>query len=310
VNPLNNDKSLGLKSDSARRILLLGKWGQLGWELHRALCPLGEVIAKDFPEIDLVQGAEVRQLVRDVKPQLIVNATAYTAVDKAESEPELAMAINAEAPGVLAEEAARLNAVLIHYSTDYVFDGTKGQPYRENDTPNPLNMYGKSKLAGEKAIENVGGVYLILRTSWVYSLRRDSFVTKVLEWARKQSTLRIVTDQVSNPTWCRMLAEVTAQLLAMGGKNLIDWLRERRGLYHLAGAGYASRFEWAQAILSHDPHKEEQVVRELQPARTADFPTAAQRPLFSALDCRHFERTFGLSLPHWEVALRMAMEEA
>lgn len=296
------------KLETKRRILLLGKWGQLGWELHRALCPLGEVIAKDFPEIDLVQGAEVRQLVREVKPQVIVNATAYTAVDKAESEPELAMAINTVAVGILAEEALRMDAALIHYSTDYVFDGTKGAPYREDDVPNPINVYGKSKLLGEKAIEDVGGVYLILRTSWVYSLRRASFVTKVLEWARKQSTLRIVTDQVSNPTWCRMLAEVTAQLLAMGGRDLIDWLRERRGLYHLAGWGYASRFDWAQAILDHDPHKEEQVVRELQPARTGDFPTAARRPLFSALDCKRFERTFGLSLPHWEVALHMAME--
>ncbi len=293
---------------SQRRIALLGKWGQLGWELHRALCPLGEVIAKDFPEIDLVQATEVRQLLREVKPQVIVNATAYTAVDRAESEPELALAINAQAPGILAEEALHLGAILVHYSTDYVFDGTKGQPYNENDEPNPINVYGKSKLAGEKAIESVGGNYLILRTSWVYSLRRESFVTKVLEWARRQPVLRIVSDQVSNPTWCRMLAEATAQLLAKGGDELINWVGERRGLYHLAGSGYASRYEWAQAILANDPRKEEQVVRELQPAQTVEFPTAAQRPLFSALDCGRFERTFGLRLPRWDVALHLAME--
>lgn len=302
MNPSN------LEPQFKRRILLLGKYGQLGWELHRTLCPLGEVIAKDFPEIDLTKGSELRQLVREVQPQVIVNATAYTAVDRAESEPERAMAINGEAPGILAEEALHLGAALIHYSTDYVFDGHKGQPYREEDAPNPLNMYGKSKLAGERAIESAGGAYMIFRTSWVYSLRRESFVTKVLEWARKQPTLRIVTDQVSNPTWCRMLAEASAQLLAMGGKDLINWLRERRGIYHLAGSGYASRFEWAQAILENDPQRQEQVARELLPARTSEFPTPAQRPLFSALDCGRFERTFGFSLPHWKIALRLAME--
>jgi len=289
------------------RILLLGKIGQLGWELHRTLSPLGEVIALDFPQIDLTQVGSLRQIVRDAHPQVIVNATAYTAVDRAETEIDTALAINALAPGLLAEEASALGAALIHYSTDYVFDGAKGSPYLESDIPNPLGVYGQSKLAGEQAVEQAGGISLILRTSWVYSLRRDSFVVKVRQWARQQPTLRVVSDQVSNPTWARMLAEITAQLLAKGGENVTGWLGERGGLYHLAGSGYASRLEWAHAILSHDPQPEEIVTRELVPARTADFPTPAQRPLFSALDCKKFNDTFGLCLPGWEDALRLAM---
>ena len=265
------------------RILLLGKIGQLGWELHRTLAPVGEVIALDFPEIDLTQPGNLRQIVRDAYPQVIVNATAYTAVDRAETEIETAMAINALAPGLLAEEAAALGAILIHYSTDYVFDGAKGSPYLESDAPNPLGVYGRSKLAGEQAVEQAGGKSLILRTSWVYSLRRDSFVVKVRQWARQQPSLRVVSDQVSNPTWARMLAEITAQMLAKGDENGTGWLSERGGLYHLAGSGYASRLEWAQAILRYDPQPEEIVTRQLVSALTADFPTPALRPLYSAL---------------------------
>ena len=291
------------------RILLLGNSGQLGWELHRSLAPVGEVIALDFPQIDLTQAGSLRQIVRDAHAQVIVNATAYTAVDRAETEIETAMAVNALAPGLLAEEAAALGAVLIHYSTDYVFDGAKGSPYQESDFPNPLGVYGCSKLAGEQAVEQAGGISLILRTSWVYSLRRDSFVIKVRQWARQQPTLRVVSDQVSNPTWARMLAEITAQLLAKGGENVTGWLGEGRGgLYHLAGSGHASRMEWAQAILRYDPQPEEIVTSELVPALTADFPTPAQRPLYSALDCEKFSETFGLRLPGWEETLRLAMQ--
>jgi dTDP-4-dehydrorhamnose reductase len=290
-------------------ILLLGYIGQLGWELRRTLAPLGEVRCLDYPEIDLRQEGDLRQVVRSRQPELIINATAYTAVDRAESEPEIAMQINARAPGILAEEASALGIGLIHYSTDYVFDGVKGDDYRETDLPNPLGVYGQSKLEGERAIQQVGGNYLILRTSWVYSLRRDSFVTKVLGWARQQSVLRVVTDQIANPTWARMLAETTAQMLARGTEDLPGWFSERRGLYHLAGSGRASRMEWAQSILRLDPRREEQVVKELQPALTADFPTPAQRPLHSALNCELFAQTFGLCLPPWEDALRMAMED-
>jgi dTDP-4-dehydrorhamnose reductase len=290
------------------RILLLGKIGQLGWELCRTLAPLGEVIPLDYPEIDLAQPESLRAVIRQARPAVIVNATAYTAVDRAESEPELAGAINGQAPRVMAEEARDLGAALIHYSTDYVFDGTKGSSYRETDVPNPLGVYGQSKLAGERAIQESGGAYLILRTSWVYSLRRDSFVTKVLAWARQQPVLRVVADQVSNPTWGRMLAEVNAQLLAKAGGDAAGWVQERAGLYHLAGEGAASRYEWAKAILDCDPRREEQVVQRIEPAATSEFPAPARRPLYSALNCDRFVETFGLRLPDWRAALRLAME--
>jgi dTDP-4-dehydrorhamnose reductase len=292
------------------RILLLGKYGQLGWECHRALCPLGEIKALDYPEIDLNQPESLRDLIRSWKPELIVNATAYTAVDRAENEAKIAFSINCDAPRILAEEAQQLGCGLIHYSTDYVFDGTKGTDYVETDIPNPINIYGQSKLAGERAIQKVGGAYLILRTSWVYSLRRDSFVTKVLEWAREQTALRIVCDQVGNPTWSRMLAEATAQLLAKGAGDLLPWLDERSGIFHLAGSGAASRLEWAQAVLDCDPRKDEQIALEVQPARSTDFPTPAQRPLYSALSCDLFNETFGLQLPDWRQALQLVLEAA
>ncbi len=286
------------------RILLLGKNGQLGWELQRTLAPLGDTTALDYAELNLLDFDALRKACRELQPELVVNASAYTNVDKAETESEAAYAVNGTVPGILAEEAARLEAVLIHISTDYVFDGEKGRPYSEADLPNALNVYGQSKLAGEQAIQAVGGAHLILRTAWVYSLRGNSFVNKVLQWSRQNETLRVVDDQVSNPTWARMLAEVVAQLLGKS-RNVV---REHSGLYHLAGAGYASRFQWTQEILQLDPQREAQVSKQLLPASTRDFPTPAQRPLFSALDCSRFESTFGLCLPDWKHALRLAME--
>ncbi len=291
------------------KILLIGEHGQVSWELLRTLAPLGEIYATDYPHIDLADEGGTRQLVRRVQPNVIVNAAAYTAVDRAESETELAHAINGTAPGVLAEEARALGAALVHYSTDFVFDGTKGEAYVETDQPNPINAYGRTKLAGEQAIEAVGGAYLILRTSWVYSMRRPSFVTKALEWARKNPTLRIVTDQVGSPTWARMLAEITAQALAMGGAHAAPWLGERSGVYHLGGNGAASRFEWAKAILANDPNPAEQVVQAVLPATSTDFPTPALRPEYSPLNCDKFSQLFSLRLPPWEAALKMAMNE-
>jgi len=286
------------------KLLLLGNTGQLGWELNRTLQPLGAVVALDYPGINMADTANIRKTIREHRPEVIVNATAYTAVDKAKIEPDLAEAINGTGPGVLAEEAFKLNAVFLHFSSDYVFDGKKGASYVETDIPNPLNVYGLSKLHGEQVIQQVGCAYLILRTGWVYSLRQGGFVNKVLEWAHRQETLRMVTDQVGSPTWCRMLAEMTAQLLARGD----DYIRERKGLYHLAGSGFASRFEWAKLILELDPGKSGQRVKEIIPALTSDFPTPAQRPLFSALDCTRFLATFGLRLPDWESALQLALE--
>jgi dTDP-4-dehydrorhamnose reductase len=286
------------------KLLLLGNTGQLGWELQRSLQPLGVVTVYDYPEINMADADSIRKAVQACHPNVVINATAYTAVDKAESEPDLAEAINGRGPGILADEARKLNAVLIHYSTDYVFDGNKGTSYIESDLPHPLNVYGASKLHGEQAVQQVGGDYLILRTSWVYSLRQGGFVNNVLEWARRQDALRMVTDQVGNPTWCRMLAEATSQVLAGG----VGTIREHAGLYHLAGGGFASRYDWAKLILELDPKKSEQKVKEILPALTANFPTPAQRPLFSALNCNLLATTFGLCLPPWEAALRMAME--
>jgi dTDP-4-dehydrorhamnose reductase len=292
------------------RILLIGNTGQLGWELEHALAPLGELSACDYPDVDLAHVVSIRRAIRDCHPHLLVNAAAYTAVDRAESEPELAKAVNSIAPAVMAEEAIRMNAALIHYSTDYVFDGLKGSPYIESDPTNPLSVYGQTKLDGELAVVQLGGAAITLRTSWVYSLRRESFVSKVLGWARSQPTLRLVTDQISGPTWARPLAEATRQLVTLAKDDLPDWFFAHHGLYHLAGAGYCSRFEWGQQVLELDSHKEQQVVQELLPATSAEFPTPACRPLFSALNCDHFYQTFRLKLPDWKIALKLAMENS
>jgi len=289
------------------KILLVGRNGQVGWELQRTLAPLGEVVAVDFPEIDLANEQNTRDWVRRITPDLIVNAAAYTAVDQAESEPNLAMAINGIAPGVLAEEARALGAALVHYSSDYVFDGTKGEAYNESDTPNPLSAYGISKLAGDQNVQQVGGNYLILRPTWVYSMRRGGFVRKVLEWARQNQELHIVSDQVGSPTCSRMLAEVTTQALTMARGDLSGWLSERKGLYHLGGRGRVSRLDWARKIIEFDPYPEEQIVKEIKPALTSDFPTPATRPLYSPIDCTLFADTFGICLPDWEDALKLSM---
>ena len=289
------------------KILLIGNHGQVGWELNRSLRPLGLVHPVDYPEIDLAKPDSLRDLVGNLNPQLIVNAAAYTAVDQAEEESNLAMAINGVAPGILAEEAKRIGAVLVHYSSDYVYDGTKGEPYQESDLPNPLSVYGWSKLAGDQNIQQVDGTYLIFRTTWVYSLRQGGFVQKVLGWARQNKTLRIVSDQIGSPTWARMLAEATAQVLAKGGRNLLSWTKERKGLYHFGGSGAVSRLNWAKAILKYDPNPDEQIVKDVLPALTKDFPTPAQRPLNSPVNCGLFEDTFGLTLPDWEISLKLAI---
>lgn len=290
------------------KIVLFGKNGQVGWELQRILPSLGQVVALDYNELDLADLKALENRLKELKPDLIVNASAYTAVDKAESERDLALKINGQAPGVMAEAARRSGAMLVHYSTDYVFDGEKGSPYVESDVTNPLNVYGESKLAGEVAIQQAAEAYLILRTSWVYSLRlQGGFVNKVLAWARQNETLRVVDDQVGCPTWARMLAESTALLVAKGGDHPFDYFKSKRGVYHLAGKGSASRFEWAGAILNCDPRPQEQRVKTLQPASSSEFPTPAVRPSYSALNCDFFESNFGLRIPDWQKSLQLAM---
>jgi dTDP-4-dehydrorhamnose reductase len=289
------------------KIVLLGKNGQLGWEFQRTLPILGEVISLDRAELDLCDLGAVQNILNELRPDLIVNASAYTDVDLAEKENDRNMKINAVAPGLMAEMASKLRAVLIHYSTDYVFDGRKNALYTERDRTHPLNMYGKSKLAGEENIKQAGDAYLILRTSWVYSLRGNTFVNKVLRWSRQNKTLKIVSDQVSSPTWARSLAEITNVVLAQNKTDLYENIRERHGIYHVAGSGYTSRYEWAKQILANDPEPSEQTLQTLEPALSEDFPTPAVRPLFSALDCTRFEKTFGLQLPAWEQTLKLAM---
>jgi dTDP-4-dehydrorhamnose reductase len=290
------------------QIVLFGKNGQVGWELQRILPSLGRVIALDYDDLDLADLKVLQTRLDELKPDLIVNASAYTAVDRAESERDLAMKVNGQAPGIMAESARRSGAMLVHYSTDYVFDGKKGSPYVETDAPNPLNVYGESKLAGEEAIQQVADAYLILRTSWVYSTRlQNGFVQKVLSWARQNETLRIVEDQLGCPTWARMLAEVTGLLIAKGGDQLNEYFKQYRGIYHIAGNGSASRFEWAEAILAYDPRRDEQIAKHLEPALSSEFPTPAFRPKYSVLSCAHFESTLGFRIPNWMESLQLAM---
>lgn len=290
------------------KILLFARNGQLGWELQRTLAPLGEVLALDFPEVDFTKPTSLRQVVRDSKPDLIINPAAYTAVDKAESEPGKAHLVNCAAVEVLAKESKVLGIPLVHYSTDFVFDGTKGIPYVEEDQPNPLSVYGKTKLEGDRAVLASGALCIILRTSWVYSMRKGGFVTKVLTWARQQETLRMVDDQISSPTSARMLAEATALMIARGGLGLLEYFRQHAGLYHLAGSGECSRYEWAKEIIELDPEREKQTVRVILSVKSNAFVTPALRPLLSVLNCEKFEKVFRLKLPIWTTALRLIME--
>lgn len=290
------------------KILLLGNTGQLGWELNRTLLTLGELTALDFPQINMADPGSIKTIIREHKPNLIINATAYTDVDNAESEPEKAMAINATGPGVLAEEALKSCTALIHYSTDYVFDGSKGTPYIETDIPNPINTYGLSKLRGEQAIKQVGGAYLILRTAWVYSMRRPCFVTKVLEWARTQKVIRIVDDQISSPTWARMLAEATSQIITQGHGETVDYFKEKAGLYHLAGAGACSRYVWAKEIVMYglNPIQQSQIF--VEAAKSVEFSSPVVRPTNSSLTNNSFLETFGFRLPQWNTSLQLALK--
>lgn len=289
------------------KTILFGRNGQLGSELQRVLAPLGDVAAVDYQEIDLQNDSAVEEFIRSQSPSVIVNASAYTAVDRAEQEQELAFQVNGRAPELMAKLALELKAAFIHVSTDYVFDGMLGRPYMETDRPNPLNIYGKSKLAGEQSVQRVGGAYLIFRTSWVYSMTGNSFVNKILEWARKNPNLRVVDDQVGNPTWARSLAEMMGQLLEKADDSPFDYFEKYAGVYHLAGRGYVSRFDMAKEIIRLASIREPGLISSLQTARTSEFPAPAERPLFSALDCAHFESTFGLRLPEWQSALEHAM---
>ena len=274
------------------RILLIGKIGQVGWELRRTLAPLGQLVVVDFPEIDLTAPDSIRHWVRETRPDVVLNAAAYTAVDKAESEPDKAMRINGDAPAILAEETAKLGGLLVHYSTDYVFDGTKTAPYLETDTPNPLGVYGRSKLAGDSAIQAAGVRHLIFRLCWVYGARGQNFLLTMKRLAREREKLRVVRDQVGSPTWSRMIAEATAlalkQVLSSSDPTAFT------GLYHLAASGITSWHGFAQAIIDRIP-PDAKKCSAVEAITTADYPTPARRPAYSALSCLKLERVFGLS---------------
>jgi dTDP-4-dehydrorhamnose reductase len=291
------------------KILLIGNKGQLGWELHRTLYPLGQVTAIDYPEFDLLKPTDIVTMIKAGKPDFVVNAAAYTDVDRAESEKALAMKVNGEAPGTIAEACRQTHSVFIHYSTDYVFNGEKGSPYFETDIPDPINAYGASKLAGEQAISAIGGSSLVLRTSWVYSLRKGGFVNKVLDWSRKQTVIRIVDDQTGSPTWARMLAQTTALLISIYRDDPYVRLGEHAGVYHLAGDGCVNRYEWARSILENVSTEPGFTVNQLEPAKSNEFPTPARRPTYSGLDCMKFEQHFGMRLPAWQETLRLALNQ-
>lgn len=283
------------------KILLTGASGLLGWELQRSLAVLGPVLAPDSALFNLAEPAGMVRALREWQPELVVNAAAYTAVDRAESEPALAMTLNAHAPGVLAEECRRLGVMLLHYSTDYVFDGSRSGSYAETDEPAPVNVYGRSKLAGERAIQQVGCRHLIVRTGWLYGVRRPNFVSRISELLTEQSEVPVVADQIGSPCWVRWLAEATAFMLAARAPQA--WA-EHGELYHLAPAASASRYELAMAVreLSAGPGMP-------RPVATADYPLPARRPANSLLDCSRVEADFGLFRPDWRQLLALFMAD-
>jgi len=288
-------------------ILLTGKTGQVGWELQRTLAPLGSLIALGRDEMDHANPDSIRSAIRGAKPDVIVNAAGYTTVDKAEAESTLATQVNAIAPGIIAEEAKRIGAPLIHYSTDYVYDGEQERPYTEDDTPNPVNTYGKSKLAGERAIQAVGGTYLILRTSWIYSARGNNFVLTILRLAREKPVLSVVNDQIGTPSWAHALAEATAELLRR--RHLIPG---RGGIYHLSADGHTSRYEFAKAIIRmmRGISGDNDGWARVTPVTSDQYPPLpAKRPRNTVTSKEQVKKAFGVEMPHWERQLEDFLQQ-
>ncbi len=291
----------------ARRILLTGVTGQVGWELARSLQGMGDVHAPGRHEMDLLDTDSVVRTLRDFAPDMIVNPAAYTAVDRAETDEAAAHQVNAVVPGIMAEEARRIGALFVHYSTDYVFDGTSSTPYREEEPTNPQNAYGRTKLAGETAIAASGANHLVLRTSWVYGSRGANFLLTVQRLARERDELRIVADQHGAPTWCRTIAELTSQVLVQGfGEKGVDadFWREHGGLYHLTAAGQTTWHGFTEAILDLSaPEKRPNVVA----IPTSAYPLPAKRPAYSILDNDKLARTFGVRAPDWRDSLKLCL---
>ena len=292
------------------KILITGKNGQVGFELQRALAPLGEIHAVDVAECNLADEPAIRQLVQSIQPDVIINPAAYTAVDKAESEPELAHAINARAPGVFGEEAKKLGAWVIHYSTDYVFDGCKQGAYNEDDATNPQSVYGRTKRDGELALQNSGAKHLILRTSWVVGAHGANFAKTMLRLGADRDSLTVVADQYGAPTSAALLADITAQLVRQQQREAGDGFPY--GTYHLVAGGETNwcdyaRFVIAAAIKAGKPIKA--LPENIKPITTAEYPTPARRPANSRLDTTHFRQTFGLALPPWQNGLHHILQQ-
>ncbi len=300
--------------------LITGRDGQLGFELRRTLAPLGKIVAVDIDNVNFSDLNAVRQLVRDTHPDIIVNAAAYTAVDKAETERSIAQVVNGDVPGVLGEELKRLGGKLIvHYSTDYVFDGTAQQPYTEEDATRPVNAYGESKLAGERTVRESGAPHVVLRTEWLYATRGGNFLLTILRLAREGKPLRIIADQVGAPTWARMLAEASAHVVARFWTASDSEASGWSGVYHLTAAGKTTWHGFTEAILTEslqrlqklkkDTEWCERALRSLQPIPTTEYPLPACRPAYSILSNEKIARTFGLRLPDWRDQLRAALED-
>lgn len=292
------------------KILLFGKNGQVGWELQRSLAPLGELVALDRSSStycgDLTDLTGIAQTTRAVAPDVIVNAAAYTAVDRAESESDLAYRVNAEAPAVLAQEAHRIGAWLVHYSTDYVFDGSGNRPWEESDTPAPLNVYGQTKLQGEEAIDHAGCHHLIFRTSWVYAARGNNFAKTMLRLAQERNQLTVINDQIGAPTGAELLADATAHVIRMASKQ-----PNVSGLYHLVADGAVSWHDYARFVLTVASEHCKLTVQPdaIQPVPSHAFTSTAQRPLNSRLNTEKFQRTFGLTIPPWQTGVARMLTE-
>ena len=294
-------------SAESPRILIVGNAGQLGRELERAFAGFGRVVGLDRESVDLADPDQIRALVRRESPDLLLNAAAYTAVDRAEAESDLAFAVNARAPQVLAEEARQRNALLVHYSTDYVFDGKKTGPWTETDKPLPLNIYGASKLAGERGVQEVGGNYLIFRTSWVYGPHGNNFLLTMLRLARERSSLSIVDDQVGAPTSSIELARATRAIVAGLLADRFGSLQECSGIYHMTCAGSTSWFGFAKAIFARAPELLGIKAPQLTPIASKDYPTPATRPRNSVLSNAKLQTRFGVELSPWEAVLEEVM---
>jgi dTDP-4-dehydrorhamnose reductase len=307
-----------------RTILLTGRTGQVGSELLRLLPQIGEVVAPDRNELDLLNRDSIVRAVREIRPELIVNAAAFTAVDAAETQKTAAHAINADAPGVLAQEAKKIGAAVVHYSTDYVFDGSKRAPYEEVDIAVPMNVYGRTKLAGEQAVLGTGVPYLIFRTAWVYSTRGRNFLRTILRMATEKEELRVVCDQFGTPTWSRDIAEATVKILAQltsQGSLAANSFSRVSGIYHLTAAGETTWFDFAHAILEEAAHLspaiewfdkatrgQSLITKKIIPITASEYPTRASRPLYSVLSNSRLRQTFGIELPNWRTQVHLVFQ--